>query len=280
MKAVGAAALASTAGGCASLPQASEAFDEIPRLKLTNLPTACNKMQNVTKLVGGPDLFIKRDDVMELAHGGNKTRKLEYGLAEALNNGCKSVVTQGGLQSNHVRQTCSGAAKVGLESHVILSNPVPEMKEELMGSGNYLMDQLMGAQIYFAEGGRGEVVDKVLSDLTAAGKIPYNIPAGASTTNSQMVAPDTTRTDGCRQRTARHARTRHRSGASTSPAHRAPTLVRKHRCAGYEEPGRDHGGRTGEVSRRSCNPRYCVENGASTVGYAHRYRPGSRHVRR
>lgn len=137
-------------------------------------------MKNVTELSGGPDLYIKRDDVMELAHGGNKTRKLEYALAEALNTGARAVVTQGGLQSNHVRQTCSGAAKVGLESHVILSNPVPEMKDELMGSGNYLMDQLMGAHIYLADDGRGPVVEKVLSDLNATGKRPYNIPAGAS----------------------------------------------------------------------------------------------------
>ena len=180
MKTVGASALAATTGGCASFEETSTAFDKIPRINLTNLPTACNKMDNVTALLGGPDLYIKRDDVMELAHGGNKTRKLEYGLAEALNNGARAVVTQGGLQSNHVRQTCSGAAKVGLECHVILSNPVPEMRDELMGSGNYLMDQLMGAHIYLAEDGRGPVVEKVLADLTAAGKKPYNIPAGAS----------------------------------------------------------------------------------------------------
>lgn len=180
LKAVGTAALAGTAGGKVSFAQASDAFDEIPRIRLTSLPTACNEMQNVTSLIGGPDLYIKRDDVMELAHGGNKTRKLEFALAEALNLGAKAVVTQGGLQSNHVRQTCSGAAKVGLEAHVILSNPVPEMKEQLMGSGNFLMDQLMGAYIYLAEDGRGPVVEKVVSDLTAAGKTPYNMPAGAS----------------------------------------------------------------------------------------------------
>jgi len=180
MKVVGAVALAGSTGGCATMPRGSDSFDDIPRLQLTTLPTACYKLENVTKLIGGPDLYIKRDDVMELAHGGNKTRKLEYGLAEALNNGAKAVVTQGGLQSNHVRQTCSGAAKVGLECHVILSNPVPEMKEELMGSGNYLMDQLMGAHIYFAEDERGPIVEKVLADLTVAGKNPYDIPAGAS----------------------------------------------------------------------------------------------------
>ena len=180
MKSVGAAAVASGTGARLSFAKEGDAFDEIPRISLTRLPTSCNKMENVTKLVGGPDLYIKRDDVMELAHGGNKTRKLEYALAQALNNGAKAVVTQGGLQSNHVRQTCSGAAKVGLEAHVILSNPVPEMKAQLMGSGNFLMDQLMGAHIYIAEDGRGPVVDKVLADLTEAGKNPYNIPAGAS----------------------------------------------------------------------------------------------------
>ncbi|MGI9205350.1 MAG: D-cysteine desulfhydrase family protein, partial [Woeseiaceae bacterium] len=180
MKVAGAAALTGAIAGCASLPKSGVAFDDIPRLDLTSLPTACNRMANVTKLVGGPDLYIKRDDVMELAHGGNKTRKLEYALADALSRNAGAVVTQGGLQSNHVRQTCSGSAKVGLECHVILSNPVPEMKEELMGSGNYLMDQLMGAHIYLAEDGRGPVVETVLADLTSAGKNPYNIPAGAS----------------------------------------------------------------------------------------------------
>ena len=179
MKAMGAVAL-SGAAGRVSFAAASDSFDQIARIKLTTLPTACNKMENMTRLVGGPDLYIKRDDVMELAHGGNKTRKLEYALAEALNGGAKAVVTQGGLQSNHVRQTCSGAAKVGLECHVILSNPVPEMEKELMRSGNFLMDQLMGAHIYIATDGRGPVVEKVLADLTNAGKKPYNIPAGAS----------------------------------------------------------------------------------------------------
>jgi len=180
MKALGAVALAGTASGCASLPRGTGSFDDIPRIPLTHLPTSCNKLENITKMLGGPDLYIKRDDVMELAHGGNKTRKLEYALAEALNRGAKAVVTQGGLQSNHVRQTCSGAAKVGLECHVILSNPVPELEAQLKSSGNFLMDQLMGAHIHIAEDGRGPVVEKVIANLTADGKRPYNIPAGAS----------------------------------------------------------------------------------------------------
>ena len=162
------------------MPETGNALDRFPRLNLTSLPTACNPMTNVSKHIGGPDLYIKRDDVMELAHGGNKTRKLEYALADALSRDARAVVTQGGLQSNHVRQTCSGAAKVGLEAHVVLSNPVPEMEAELKGSGNYLMDQLMGAHIYLAEDGRGPVVERVHAELAAAGKNPYDIPAGAS----------------------------------------------------------------------------------------------------
>lgn len=180
LQAIGAATVVASTGGCATQARSTAEFDQIPRLNLTGLPTACYRMNNLTALTGGPDIYIKRDDVMELAHGGNKTRKLEYALADALNAGARAVVTQGGLQSNHVRQTCSGAAKTGLEAHVILSNPVPEMKDELMGSGNYLMDQLMGAKIYLAEDGRGPIVDKVMADLTATGMRPYNIPAGAS----------------------------------------------------------------------------------------------------
>ncbi|MBT5072641.1 MAG: D-cysteine desulfhydrase family protein [Kordiimonadaceae bacterium] len=184
IKAVGATALvsATASGDALAMGQMAEhdSFDDISRVSLTSLPTTCRKMSNLTKVINGPDLYIKRDDVMELAHGGNKTRKLEFALAQALDNGAKAVITQGGLQSNHVRQTVSGAAVVGLEAHVILSNPVPEMKSELMGSGNYLMDVIMGAHIYVAEDGRGELVEKVKSELTAAGKKPYMIPAGAS----------------------------------------------------------------------------------------------------
>jgi L-cysteate sulfo-lyase len=187
LKTAGLATLAATTISAAAKSQSASNFDNLPRIHLTNLPTACSKMENVTKLLGGPDIYIKRDDVMELAHGGNKTRKLEYALAEAIENGAKAVVTQGGLQSNHVRQTVSGAAKIGLEAHVILSNPVPEMEDELMGSGNFLMDQLMGAHIYHAgTEGRGPVVEKIMTDLTAEGKNPYNIPAGASNAIGSM----------------------------------------------------------------------------------------------
>ena len=155
-------------------------FDKIPRIPLTTLPTACNKMPRLKAALAGPEIYIKRDDVMELAHGGNKTRKLEYVLADALKKGADCVITEGGVQSNHVRQTVPGAAKTGFESHVVLSVPSPEKKKEHMSVGNYLMDVIMGAKVYLAEDGRRAVVQKVKKDLISAGKKPYVIPAGAS----------------------------------------------------------------------------------------------------
>ncbi|MCC3859693.1 D-cysteine desulfhydrase family protein [Pseudemcibacter aquimaris] len=194
LKTAGLATLAATTFSAKAFAETSKNFNQIPRIKLTTLPTACNKMENLTQLMGGPDLYIKRDDVMELAHGGNKTRKLEFSLAEAVKNGAKAVVTQGGLQSNHVRQTVSGAKKIGLEVHVILSNPVPEMEDRLKDSGNYLMDRLMGAHIHLAGAeGRGPVVEKVIADLTAQGKNPYNIPSGASNAIGSMGYVDAAR---------------------------------------------------------------------------------------
>ncbi|MEM9758862.1 MAG: D-cysteine desulfhydrase family protein [Pseudomonadota bacterium] len=181
IKAAVTVAIASGTGACASsLHERRATLDETPRLNLTNLPTSLNPMPNLSRRLGGPDLFVKRDDVMELAHGGNKTRKLEYTLADASAKGAKAVVTQGGLQSNHVRQTCSAAARIGLEAHVVLSNPVPEMEAQLTGSGNFLMDQLMGAHIYRAGGDRSPVVERVMGELLDREMAPYNIPTGAS----------------------------------------------------------------------------------------------------
>jgi len=115
-------------------------FEEMEKMPLTSLPTSFYKMANLTNFLDGPDIYIKRDDVMDLAHGGNKTRKLEYVFADALSKGADCVITMGGIQSNHVRQPISGAARLGLKSHAILNIPVPEMRDAFAFSGNYLMD--------------------------------------------------------------------------------------------------------------------------------------------
>lgn len=158
-------------------------FEEMAKMPLTTLPTSFYKMANLTKYLGGPDLYIKRDDVMDLAHGGNKTRKLEYVFADVLAKGADCVITMGGIQSNHVRQTISGAARLGLESHAILNIPVPEMKEELASSGNYLLDVVMDGKLHMVDGSDEECVAKmhqVRDALIAEGKTPYLVPMGAS----------------------------------------------------------------------------------------------------
>jgi len=158
-------------------------FEEMAKMPLTNLPTSFYKMANLTEILGGPDIYIKRDDVMDLAHGGNKTRKLEYVFADALSKGTDCVITMGGIQSNHVRQTISGAARLGLESHAILNIPVPEMKDALSMSGNYLMDVIMDGKIHIVDGSDDDCIAKMQSvkdDLIATGKTPYMVPMGAS----------------------------------------------------------------------------------------------------
>jgi len=158
-------------------------FEEMARIPLTTLPTSFYKMANLTKHLGGADIYIKRDDVMDLAHGGNKTRKLEYVFADVLAKGADCVITMGGIQSNHVRQTISGAARLGLESHAILNIPVPEMREELAASGNYLLDVVMDANLHIVDGSDDDCVAKmqeVRENLIAEGKTPYLVPMGAS----------------------------------------------------------------------------------------------------
>lgn len=158
-------------------------FEQMARIPLTTLPTSFYKMANLTKLLGSTDIYIKRDDVMDLAHGGNKTRKLEYVFADALSKGADTVITMGGIQSNHVRQTISGAARLGLESHAILNNPVPEMRDQLLSSGNYLMDVIMDAGIHIVDGDDDASIAKmhdIRDTLIAEGKTPYIVPMGAS----------------------------------------------------------------------------------------------------
>jgi D-cysteine desulfhydrase family pyridoxal phosphate-dependent enzyme len=158
-------------------------FEEMVKIPLTTLPTSIYKMANLTDLLGGPDIYIKRDDVMDLAHGGNKTRKLEYVFADALAKGADCVITMGGIQSNHVRQTISGAARLGLETHAILNIPVPELDEELKSSGNYLLDVVMDANIHIVEGSDDDCIAKmneVREDVISKGKSPYLVPMGAS----------------------------------------------------------------------------------------------------
>jgi D-cysteine desulfhydrase family pyridoxal phosphate-dependent enzyme len=125
---------------------------------------------------GGPKIFMKRDDMTGLAFGGNKTRKLEYILADALKQGCDTIITAGAAQSNHCRQTAAAAAQLNLECHLILGGEAP-----LKAQGNLLLDKIFGSHIHWAGANRkGEDIPRVFSQLQAAGKTPYLVPYGGS----------------------------------------------------------------------------------------------------
>lgn len=124
----------------------------------------------------GPSIWVKRDDQTGLALGGNKTRKLEYLVGDALARGADTLITAGAAQSNHCRQTAAAAAKCGLECHLVLGGQAPAQVD-----GNLLLDQLCGAHIHWAGAYRkGETIPALMDELTQAGKHPYVIPYGGS----------------------------------------------------------------------------------------------------
>ncbi len=157
-------------------------LDDFPRVTLAHLPTPLEPMERLGADLGGPRLFVKRDDCTGLALGGNKTRKLEFLMAEALAAGADSVITAGGVQSNHVRQTAAAAAKLGLAAHLVLSRNVPRTEAGYDRTGNILLDRLLGAKIQIlpAGGDRAAAMDALAADLRAAGARPYVIPLGGS----------------------------------------------------------------------------------------------------
>src|SRR5437016_5273940 len=150
--------------------------DRLPRVRLGHLPTPLHELPRLSKALGGPRLWVKRDDQTGLAIGGNKTRKLEFTVAEALRRGADTLVTLGAVQSNHARQTAAAAAACGLRCVIVLRGQAP-----LVANGNLLLDQLLGARIVFS-GDRAleQVGEEIAAAETAAGHRPYLIPVGAS----------------------------------------------------------------------------------------------------
>jgi D-cysteine desulfhydrase family pyridoxal phosphate-dependent enzyme len=148
----------------------------IPRVRFAHLPTPIEAMPRLTDLLGGPQLFIKRDDQTGLGMGGNKTRKLEFVLAQALAEGAETLITVGGIQSNHCRQTAALAAKYGLKCILVLSGQEPELAK-----GNLLLDKLFGASIVWTTRERREdTLLDIFQNECKNGK-PFLIPLGAST---------------------------------------------------------------------------------------------------
>ncbi len=151
-------------------------MNPIPRLKIAHLPTPVESLSNLSSLLGGPRLFIKRDDQTGLAFGGNKTRKLEFLVAEAQANGARTLITAGAVQSNHCRQTAAAAARFGFACILVLYGDKPETI-----SGNLLLDQLLGAKIVWTDRpSRDQILQETFQAAWDKGQRPYLIPYGGS----------------------------------------------------------------------------------------------------
>jgi L-cysteate sulfo-lyase len=157
-------------------------LDRFPRINLCHAPTPLEFMPRLTQHLGGPQIWVKRDDCTGMALGGNKARKLEFLLGEALQQGADHVVTLGALQSNHVRQTAAAAARLGLACTVILEHRHPNPDSDYLNNGNVLLDSLLGADIVYRPGGTDmpAALTQVGEQLRAKGHRPYLIPSGGS----------------------------------------------------------------------------------------------------
>ncbi|HET6158151.1 MAG TPA: D-cysteine desulfhydrase family protein [Dongiaceae bacterium] len=157
-------------------------LSKFPRFALAHLPTPLEPLDRLRRHLGGPRLYIKRDDCTGLALGGNKTRKAEFLIGAALAAGATCVVTEGGLQSNHVRQIAAAAAKAGLKCHLVLDHQVPIITSPYRENGNLLLDRVLGATIHLCEAGqtRADAVARLLPRLRNGGEAPYHIPTGGS----------------------------------------------------------------------------------------------------
>ena len=154
----------------------------LPRIRCAHLPTPLEPMTRLSEHFGGPRLWIKRDDCTGLATGGNKARKLEFLIGDALEQGADTVITQGAVQSNHCRQTAAVAARYGLACHLLFEKRVPTEDADYASSGNVLLDHLLGAttRAYAADTDMTAKMDELALFLTEQGRHPYVIPGGGS----------------------------------------------------------------------------------------------------
>ena len=153
-----------------------------PRIRITHGPTPLEFMPRLTDALGGPNLYIKRDDCTGLGTGGNKTRKLEFLMADALAQNADTIITQGATQSNHARQTVAIAAKMGLRCEILLEDRTGSKVDEYKHSGNVFLDRLYGAHVRELPGGAdmNAAMEMRAGELRVKGRRPYIIPGGGS----------------------------------------------------------------------------------------------------
>jgi L-cysteate sulfo-lyase len=150
---------------------------DIPRLNFAHLPTRIESLSRLSKFLGGPRLLVKRDDQTGLAFGGNKTRKLEFLVAEARQQGAKTLITGGAIQSNHCRQTAAAAARFGFKCILVLTGDKPEQP-----SANLRLDRLFGAEIVYVTDrkDRERILHETFDRAASEGKKPHLVPYGGS----------------------------------------------------------------------------------------------------
>jgi L-cysteate sulfo-lyase len=151
-------------------------LEKLPRFDLAEFPTPIHYLERLTKSCQGPDIYMKRDDLTSLGMGGNKTRKLEFLVGQALALGADTLVTAGGIQSNHCRLTAAAACRAGLDCELVLNGTKPGVP-----NGNLLLDTIFKARVHYCQReSRDAMLAQVAQDLAASGKTPFVIPIGGS----------------------------------------------------------------------------------------------------
>ena len=157
-------------------------LEKFERIKLGHFPTPIEHLKNVSEHLDGPNIFIKRDDCTGLATGGNKTRKLEFLIPDAIKNKAELIVTVGAIQSNHARQTAAACSLKGLKCLIILEQRLKDPPDAYMNSGNVFLNKLLGAEIMLCPKDQDilEYSTKVVEDIKSKGTNVYFIPGGGS----------------------------------------------------------------------------------------------------
>lgn len=157
-------------------------YSHVPRINLGYFPTPLVFLKRLSSYLGGPAIYMKRDDCTGFATGGNKVRKLEFLLADALELGCDTIITQGGMQSNHARQTAAAAAAVGLKCILVLNQLSFRNDSLYQLNGNVLLDHIFGAKLHVipATGDINHEINLVYDNVIKNGGKPYRIPLGGS----------------------------------------------------------------------------------------------------
>ena len=157
-------------------------LEKFERIKLGHFPTPIEHLKNVSQHLDGPNIFIKRDDCTGLATGGNKTRKLEFLIPDAIKNKAELIVTVGAIQSNHARQTAAACSLKGLKCLIILEQRLKDPPDAYMNSGNVFLNKLLGAEVMLCPKDQDilEYSTKVVEDIKSKGTNVYFIPGGGS----------------------------------------------------------------------------------------------------